>query len=209
MDAHNLNKTTTESVTKGANTHTAPKMTKDEAQQMSYEALLKLMKDATGHTGKDFSTYMNCDFAYDELITILKNRDLPKMSKEAAQSLPDEKLLQMIADSAGHTGQDFGVFMGCDFSYSYLASLIRERGFENGWHRTSEGSSPVVMPTVIRMKKSDEGTTRKSFVIDEDIAAEWKDFNKNVPFPSVTLGYALRRFMDDVRAGRIKFELEI
>ena len=64
-------------------------------------------------------------------------------------------------------------------------------------------------PTVIRMKKSDEGTTRKSFIIDEDVAAEWKDFNKNVPFPSVTLGCALRRFMEDYRSGRITFELEI
>ena len=59
------------------------------------------------------------------------------------------------------------------------------------------------------MKKSDEGTTRKSFIIDEDVAAEWKEFNKNVPFPSVTLGFALRRFMEDYRSCRITFELEI
>ena len=64
-------------------------------------------------------------------------------------------------------------------------------------------------PTVIRMKKSDEDTTRKSFIIETGIAEEWKSFNKNVPFPSVTLGSALRRFMDDYNSGRIKFELEI
>jgi hypothetical protein len=61
--------------------------------------------------------------------------------------------------------------MNCDFSYTYLTGLIRDRGYENGWHKTSEGSSPVVKPTVIRMKMSDEGTTRKSFIIDEDVAA--------------------------------------
>jgi hypothetical protein len=116
----------------------------------------------------------------------------------------------MIQQAQGHTGKDFSDYMNCDFSYTYLTGLIRDRGYENGWHKTSEGSSPVMNPTVIRMKKSDdEGTTRKSFIIDEDVAAKWKEFNKNVPFPSVTLGCALRRFMDDYKSGLIKFELEI
>lgn len=64
-------------------------------------------------------------------------------------------------------------------------------------------------PDIILMKKSEDDTTRKSFIIDKDIAEEWKSFNKNVPFPSVTLGCALRRFMYDYNSGRIKFELEI
>ena len=133
----------------------------------------------------------------------------PKMTKEEAQQKSDAELLQMIQQAQGHTGKDFSDYMNCDFSYTYLTGLIRDRGYENGWHKTSEGFSPVVKPTVIRMKKSDEGTTRKSFIIDEDVTAEWKDFNKNVPFPSVTLGCALRRFMEDYRSGRITFELEI
>ena len=132
-----------------------------------------------------------------------------KMTKEEAQQKTDAELLQMIQQAQGHTGKDFSDYMNCDFSYTYLTGLIRDRGYENGWHKTSEGSSPVVKPTVIRMKKSDEGTTRKSFIIDEGVAAEWKEFNKNVPFPSVTLGCALRRFMEDYRSGRITFELEI
>jgi hypothetical protein len=99
--------------------------------------------------------------------------------------------------------------MNCDFSYTYLTGQIRDRGYENGWHKTSEGSSPVMKPTVIRMKKTEDGTTRKSFIIDKDVAEEWKSFNKNVPFPSVTLGCALRRFMEDYHSGRITFELEI
>ncbi|MCR5233969.1 MAG: hypothetical protein K6E53_08680 [Lachnospiraceae bacterium] len=132
-----------------------------------------------------------------------------KMSKEEVQQKSDDELLLMIQQAQGHTGKDFPDFMKCDFSYSYLTGLIRGRGYENGWYKTSEGSLPIMKPTVIRMKKSENDTTRKAFVIDEDIAAEWKDFNKNVPFPSVTLGYALRRFMDDYRSGRIAFELEI
>ena len=133
----------------------------------------------------------------------------PKMTKEEAQQKTDTELLQMIQQAQGHTGKDFSDYMNCDFSYTYLTGLIRDRGYENGWHKTSEGSSPVMKPTVIRMKKSEDGTTRKSFIIDEDVAEEWKSLNKNVPFPSVTLGCALRRFMDDYHSGRITFELEI
>ena len=133
----------------------------------------------------------------------------PKMTKEEAQQKSDAELLQMIQQAQGHTGKDFSDYMNCDFSYTYLTGLIRDRGYENGWHKTSEGSSPVIKPTAICMKKSDKKTTRKSFIIDEDVASEWKEFNKNVPFPSVTLGCALRRFMDDYKSGLIKFELEI
>ena len=135
--------------------------------------------------------------------------DTLKITKEDAQSLSDSELLHMIQKAQGHTGKDFSDYMNCDFSYSYLTSLIRDRGYENGWHKTSEGSSPVLKPTVIRMKKSEDGTTRKSFIIEEAVAEEWKSFNRNVPFPSVTLGCALRRFMEDYRSGSITFELEI
>ncbi len=156
MDAQNINITATESVTEGVNTLSTPKMTKEEAQQKT-----------------------------------------------------DAELLQMIQQSQGHTGKDFTDYMNCDFSYTYLTSLIRDRGYENGWHKTSEGSSPVMKPTVIRMRKSDEETVRPGYSVDKSVAEEWKQFNKNVPYKTVTLGYALRRFMDDVRSGRIIFELEI
>ena len=133
----------------------------------------------------------------------------PRMTKEEVQQKSDNELLQMIQQAQGHTGKDFPDYMGCEFSYSYLTGLLRDRGYENGWHKTSEGPSPAIKPTVIRMKKFDEGTIRKSYIADEVIAAEWKEFNKNVPFPSVTLSWALRRFMEDYRSGRITFELEI
>ena len=149
------------------------------------------------------------DGAAESVAEGVKKSATPMMTKEEAQQQTDAELLQMIQQAQGHTGKDFTAHMGCDFSYSYLTGLLRDRGYENGWHKTSEGSSPVVKPTVIRMKKSDDGTTRKSYIADEVIAAEWKEFNKNVPFPSVTLSWALRRFMEDYRSGRITFELEI
>lgn len=132
-----------------------------------------------------------------------------KMTKEELQQKSDKELLALVEKSKGHTGNDFSEYMNCDFSYSFLTTTLKDRGYENGWHKTSEGTSPVIKPTAICMKKFDKDTTRKSFIIDEDVALEWKEFNKNVPFPSVTLGCALRRFMDDYKSGLIKFELEI
>ncbi len=132
-----------------------------------------------------------------------------KMTKEEAQQKTDFELLQMIKDSKGHTGNDFSDYMNCDFSYSYLTGLISDRGYENGWHKSSDAPSSSPKPITIQMKKSDDEVTRQSYMIDKKTAAEWKQFNKNVPYKTVTLGWALRRFMDDVKSGRIKFELEI
>ena len=132
-----------------------------------------------------------------------------KITKEEAQMMTDEKLLQMVQQSQGHTGKDFPEHMSCDFSYTYLTGLLKDRGYEMGWHKTSEGSSPIVKPTVLQMKKSDDEVSRQSYMVEKSVADEWKQFNKNVPYKTVTLGWALRRFMDEVRSGRIKFELEL
>lgn len=135
--------------------------------------------------------------------------DAPKITKEAAQQKSDAELLQMIKDAKGHTGNDFSDYMNCDFSYSYLTGLISDRGYENGWHKVSDVPSSSPKPIVIQMKKSDNEVSRQSYMVEKNIATEWKQFNKNVPYKTVTLGWALRRFMDDVKSGRIKFELEI
>ena len=133
---------------------------------------------------------------------------IPKMSKEECQQKTDEELLNMLQKAQGHTGKDFPDFMNCDFSYSYLTSVLRDRGYENGWHKVADSvSSPK--PTLVKMKKSEEETVRVSYMVDRSIAEEWKRFNQHVPYKTVTLGCAMRRFMEDVRSGRIKFELEI
>lgn len=135
----------------------------------------------------------------------------PKMTLEEAQQKSDAELLKIISNAQGHTEKDFSDYMNCAFSYSSLTKILRERGYEKTWHKTSEGSSPMAQsPTVILMKQPKaKSTTRKSFIIDNDVAEDWKTFNVNVPFPSVTIGYALRRFMNDYNSGLIKFELEI
>lgn len=132
-----------------------------------------------------------------------------KITKEEAQQKSDGELLQMIKDSKGHTGNDFSDYMNCDFSYSYLTSLISDRGYENGWHKVTDTPSSTPKPVIIQMKKSDEEVSRQSYMIEKSVAKEWKEFNQNVPYKTVTLGHALRRFMSDVKSGRIKFELKI
>lgn len=132
----------------------------------------------------------------------------PKMTKEELQQKTDEELLAMIQKAQGHTGKDFQEYMQCDFSYSYLSTALKNRGWENDWHKVSE-SSFALKPVTIRMKKSDDETVRVSYMLDKSTAEQWKRFNKNVPYKTVTLGAAMQRFMEDVRSGRIRFELEI
>lgn len=138
----------------------------------------------------------------------VKAHSTPKMTKEEAQQKSDSELLQMIQQAQGHTGKDFSDYMNCDFSYTHLTNLLKDRGYENGWHKTSDGVT-VAKPFVIQMKKASSETTRQAFIIEKAIADEWKEFNKNVPYKTVTLGYALRRFMEDYKNGKIKFEFEI
>ncbi len=130
------------------------------------------------------------------------------MTKEEARSLRDDELIKMIEEAQGHTN-DFRNYMKCDFTYPFLTGLLKDRGYAHGWYKSSVGSVRNQEPSIIKMKKSDVNSIRKSYIIDAAVAEEWKRFNENVPFPSVTLGSALRRFMDDYNAGLIKFELEI
>lgn len=131
-----------------------------------------------------------------------------KITKEELQQKSDRELLSLVENSKGHTGNDFGEYMNCDFSYSYLTTVLKDRGYENGWHKTSDAPS-TTKPVTIQMRKSEDTVSRQSYMIDKSVAEEWKQFNKNVPYKTVTLGYALRRFMDDYNFGRIKFEFEI
>ena len=130
------------------------------------------------------------------------------ITKDDCQAMTDSELLHLVNRATGHTGKDFSEFMNCDFSYSFLTMELKNRGYVNGWYNPSHVATPEAT-AIIKMKKSDEEVTRQSYMVDRKTAAEWKQFNKNVPYKTVTLGWALRRFMDDVKSGRIKFELEI
>lgn len=138
-----------------------------------------------------------------------KRPHTPPLTKEAVKSLSDAELLQMLKDAKGHTGTDFGSYMNCEFSYTYLTSILEDRGYKNGWYKAGKGSSPTIRPDIITMSMPDDETVRKSYILDADTAKKWKDFNKKIPFPSVTLSAALSRFMADYKDGKIKFELEI
>ncbi len=133
----------------------------------------------------------------------------PKMTKEELQQKTDEELLAMIQKAQGHTNKEFQEYMQCDFSYSYLTTALKSRGWENDWHKVSGTAAATPKPVTLPTRKSDDEIVRVSYMLDKSVAEEWKHFNKNVPYKTVTLRLAMKRFMDDVRSGRIKFELEI
>ena len=136
------------------------------------------------------------------------NTNAPKMSLEETRTLSDAELLEMAQKAQGHSN-DFSEHMHCNFSHSSFSNLLQERGYKKDWHKVSEGVTPVLKPDVIKLKKTDSVTTRKSYIVPNDVAAKWKQFNKDIPCPSVTLAAAMERFMADYRAGKIKFEIGI
>lgn len=208
MDAQNRNRTLTESVTEGVTEGVAGGVTENVTgsvtRNVTESVAGNVTENVTGSVAKGVTE--NVTGGVTEGATPGSS---PKMTKKEAQQKTDAELLQMIQQAQNHTGTDFGDHMNCDFSYSYLTNLIRDRGYEKGWHKTSEGSSPVTEPATIPMRKSKGGTVRKTFTINKDVADTWLSFNQNIQFPSVTIEYALRRFMEDYYFGRIKFEQEL
>ena len=140
-----------------------------------------------------------------------ENEKRSPMTKEELKTKTDEELLAMFKKAKGHTNSDFMEYMNCTFSYSHLRTQLKERGYEDGWHKVSNDFCGVVPrePEIIVMKKSKGKTKRHVFLLEESIAEEWKKFNENIPFNTVTLGAAMRRFMDDVNCGKIRFVVEV
>lgn len=136
-----------------------------------------------------------------------KKQNIP-MAKEQCQQLTDAELLKMVQKAEGHT-KDFSQYMLCDFSYSFLTNVLRSRGYEHGWYKTSETQTASVKPNIVLIKRPVNTTIRQSFIIDAQVAEDWKEFNNRFPYGSVTTSLALRFFMANVKAGRIKFELDL
>ena len=108
---------------------------------------------------------------------------------------------QELADFAnGITNtRDFQQTTGAEFSYNTLMSEIRRR----------DGVKTYVFPEseqadIITLVKTDE-TYRQQFKISKKVADRWKKFAADKPNRSVLLDYALIRFMDDFKNGKIKF----
>jgi hypothetical protein len=75
--------------------------------------------------------------------------------------------------------------------------------------KSSKEKSRNRTPEIIIMRKSADDICRQSYMISKTVADAWREFNKHVPYKTVTIDNALLRFMDDVKSGKIKFELEI
>lgn len=133
----------------------------------------------------------------------------PLITKDECRNMSDSELLHMVNNATGHTGKDFAEYMNCDFSYSFLTSELQKRGYINDWHKVTNEDNNNKDITYINMKKSKNEAVRQAFLIDKDVNDKWKQFNKNIPYKTVTINNALSRFMDDYKKGLIKFTIDV
>lgn len=125
------------------------------------------------------------------------------ITKEELKNKDDEFLLELVNSAAGQTA-DFQKNFDADFSYSYLLDELKKRGAQNGWYFPNG----TVKTDTIPLYASKE-SIRKSFTLSPSVAKRWKSAMEHIPFPSLALDAALNRFVDDIEAGRVQFELNL
>lgn len=132
------------------------------------------------------------------------------MTKEQLQQMPDEKLLDMVSRAVGHTGKDFSDFMNCDFSYSYLTTELKNRGYANGWYKAEgiEAKASQKPETIILQKPEDEGK-RVTLTVSAKTAEAWRQLVAPVSYKQLVADAALNRFIADVKAGKIEFKVRL
>lgn len=132
-----------------------------------------------------------------------------KLTLEDARRLPDEELLKMVRKAKGHTGKDFKKYFNCDFCYTSLTGLLKERGYEQGWYKPNKTCTETyVKPKSFILKKADGDCTRYNAEISVSVLKAWKEFTKDLCYKRTALDTALTFFMDEAKAGRIKFEIK-
>ncbi len=130
----------------------------------------------------------------------------PKTLAELRTAQP-ELLLEMFENSKGHTGKDFKDHFHCEYSYTSLRKEIETRGYEFGWHKVKDVPHPAEQKTIELHRP--ESTVRRSYKIDGDVAEDWADFNKNIPYKSQSISAALRYFMEAIEAGKLNIEINL
>ena len=132
------------------------------------------------------------------------------MTKEELIASADDILLDLVDKSKGHTGKDFGEYMDCDFSYTFLTTELQKRGYKNGWYKEqqiteiSEEDAVMVIDVTPTTK-----TVRKAYTVSEEVAEKWSDFTKGVPGRSVLLDKALTDFMDKAQKSKVEVKFEL
>ena len=134
----------------------------------------------------------------------------PQMTKEQLQQKPDSELLAMVTKAAGHTGKDFKEYVRCDFSYSFLTTELRNRGYANGWYKTNgaEAKTSQKPETIILQKPETEGK-RLTLTVSDKTAEAWRQLTAPVSYKQVAADAALNRFITDVRSGKIEFKVKL
>ena len=120
------------------------------------------------------------------------------MTLDELKSMNNKELAE-FANKITNT-KDFQQNTGAEFSYNTLMAEIKRRGGVKTYVFPEESEQA----DIITLVKTDE-TYRQQFKISKKVADRWKKFAADKPNRSVLLDYALIRFMDDFRRGKIKF----
>ena len=137
--------------------------------------------------------------------------------KEDVTTMTDEKLLEMVQQSKGHTGEGFKEFMDCNFTYSVLIRELKRRGYVNGWYKPlAKYSEPFTsgktlsinqsQQTVIKLvnNRGKDNRVRKTIEVSKETWDRWKELVSALPWSGTVLEIALLRFLDDIDNEKIK-----
>lgn len=131
----------------------------------------------------------------------------------------DEELKNVITEIRNNNDQaeDKVVMIqkyGLNCSYRSLQNVCDERGIIypiTRKHRGTQGQTQTTKQTgdkmTIKMKKTTGKTVRKMLTVSEDIARQYDEVTKDLPYPSVCNDAALMLYIDAVKNGRIQYVL--
>lgn len=140
------------------------------------------------------------------------------LSKKDVISMSNEQVLALVDKAKGHTGDDFKQHMDCDFTYSYLTSELKRRGyvFYSCWYL--EGEIPATPGKQQKYDKADipdivylgekipkENRIKTTVEMKKETWDRWKEMTETLSNKMVVLDAALMRFMDDFDQGNIEF----
>ena len=136
------------------------------------------------------------------------------MSLVEMRQLSDDEIINMYQKAQGHTRTaDFKKVCNTDFSYSSLTCEMKNRNIPLRFTRNRKNGETTVcgndstLPRNVYMTKDGMTLTRHVISVDSETYRQWKTFIEKFTCPSVLTTAALRQFMEDFNAGKIRIEI--
>lgn len=156
----------------------------DDMKKMTDEELVAFVDRAKGHTGSDFQEHMQANFSYSSVSAELTKRGF----------IANVWVKKDIADN------QFTIMDETDQLRKENAELKKKAENTVTVPAGNDGIEPDVL--MIQQEKGPFSAEIRGKV-DPDVAEQWKEFNCNFRNHSIFLNVALRRFLEDIRSGRL------